>query len=242
MLLQISLLLLVVLNACLAEPQGFRARQRFVQQRRQNQFENQQPPRFQANQQQQPLVRNQQQSCQGDDVYVDEDPTSCNNFYLCANGTVSLQTCENGLLFDSSMALTDAVHNYCVYNWKVDCKDRPRDDTPISSPGCEYRFGIFPVGDGCRQSYIQCAFGNATEVPCETDNANIPTTLMLSYNQETHSCDWPDLLLDRGCNPQDNNKVYLICVGGQPRLQSCGAIDIWDPENLRCARPRQFFG
>ena len=33
------------------------------------------------------------------------------------------------------MALTDAVHNYCTYNWKVECGLRSRDDTPISSPG-----------------------------------------------------------------------------------------------------------
>ena len=43
--------------------------------------------------------------------------------------------CENGLLFDEELALTDAVHNYCVYNWKVDCGTRRRDDTPQSSPG-----------------------------------------------------------------------------------------------------------
>ena len=43
--------------------------------------------------------------------------------------------CENGLLFDEELALTDAVHNYCVYNWKVDCGARRRDDTPQSSPG-----------------------------------------------------------------------------------------------------------
>jgi len=170
------------------------------------------------------------------------------------------------------MALTDAVHNYCTYNWKVECGLRPRDDTPISSPGCEYRFGIFPLGDGCRQSYTQCSFGTPTEVPCEDENVNIPTTLMLSYNAKTHTCDWPDLLLDIGCNPQemfgfscpatrsfvgtknelfapfprfsleDNDKVYLMCVGGQPRLQSCGAIDVWDPETLTCTRKSSFLG
>ena len=48
-----------------------------------------------------------------------------------------LQECENGLLFDQELALTDAVHNYCVYNWKVECGSRPRDDTPHSTPGIE---------------------------------------------------------------------------------------------------------
>ena len=48
---------------------------------------------------------------------------------------MSLETCENGLLFDQEMALTDAIHNYCVYNWRVNCGDRPVNNTPVSSPG-----------------------------------------------------------------------------------------------------------
>ena len=44
---------------------------------------------------------------------------------------MSLETCENGLLFDQEMALTDAIHNYCVYNWRVNCGDRPVNNTPV---------------------------------------------------------------------------------------------------------------
>ena len=33
------------------------------------------------------------------------------------------------------MALTDGIHNYCVYNWRVDCGDRRADNTKQSSPG-----------------------------------------------------------------------------------------------------------
>ena len=33
-------------------------------------------------------------------VQVYADPDSCNRFYKCENGTMSLDTCENGLLFD----------------------------------------------------------------------------------------------------------------------------------------------
>ena len=32
------------------------------------------------------------------------------------------------------------------------------------SLGCEYRFGLFPVGEGCQQSYNQCSFGLPTQV------------------------------------------------------------------------------
>ena len=48
---------------------------------------------------------------------------------------MSLETCENGLLFDQEMALTDGIHNYCVYNWRVECRSRPANNTPESSPG-----------------------------------------------------------------------------------------------------------
>ena len=92
------------------------------------------------------------------------DPDSCNRFYKCENGIMSLETCENGLLFDQEMALTDGIHNYCVYNWRVECGDRVANNTPDSSPGCEYKFGIFSKADGCHSSYIKCEHGKATEV------------------------------------------------------------------------------
>ena len=68
-------------------------------------------------------------------VQVYPDQLSCNRFYKCENGVASAEVCANGLLFDESMALTDAIHNYCVYNWKADCGDRKADNTPQSSPG-----------------------------------------------------------------------------------------------------------
>ena len=127
---------------------------------------------------------------------------------------MSLETCENGLLFDQEMALTDGIHNYCVYNWRVECGSRPANNTPESSPGkivqqspkkgndllicyrkgghclatpqhlypllqllcsglflncnvilgCEYKFGLFPIDEGCHSSYIKCEHGKSTEV------------------------------------------------------------------------------
>lgn len=206
----------------------------------------------------------------GEAVY--EDPVSCNHFYKCSNGTLTHESCENGLLFDVEMALSDAVYNFCVYNWRVECGERERDDTPISSPGCEYRFGIFPIGDGCLQSYNQCAFGQPTQTACEEENVNIPTHLMLSYDPPAHRCNWPDQLTHLGCDPErmfgftcpslqelertineqfspfprfavdEAASVYLICVDNLPRLQSCGSLDIFSPDTLQCSRARQIFG
>lgn len=50
-------------------------------------------------------------------------PESCNLFFLCTNGTLTVEQCENGLLFDGK----GAVHNHCNYNWAVDCGTRKAD-------------------------------------------------------------------------------------------------------------------
>ena len=79
------------------------------------------------------------------------------------------------------------------------------DDTPISSPGCEYQFGIFPSGKGCFASYTKCANG----VPSEVSSQIIPFSqsstftlaqvycqLGLAYDHRIHTCNWPDLLME----------------------------------------------
>ena len=67
------------------------------------------------------------------------------------SGTLTEEICENGLVFDGYAD----VHNHCNYNWAVDCGKRVYDDTPISSPGCLYQFGIYPVGEGCQTTFFK---------------------------------------------------------------------------------------
>ena len=67
------------------------------------------------------------------------DPTTCNRFFKCANGTLTHETCGNGLLFDKSKAFAGSAHNNCAYNWQTDCDQRPAEDNPIASPGCPYQ-------------------------------------------------------------------------------------------------------
>ena len=75
----------------------------------------------------------------------------------CENGTLTEEICENGLAYDGH----GNVYNHCNYNWAVDCGDaqsakaRTYDDTPISSPGCLYQFGIYPVGKGCQTTFFK---------------------------------------------------------------------------------------
>lgn len=62
---------------------------------------------------------------------------------------------------------------------------------PINAPGCEFAFGIYPNAP-CSTTYNKCAYGVPHEHPCEAG---------LAYDDKTHSCNWPDLLLDT-CNPE----------------------------------------
>ena len=70
---------------------------------------------------------------------------------LCILGTFSEQTCANGLVYDGH----GYVHNHCNYNWAVDCGKKLYDDTPISSPGCLYQYGIYPIGEGCQTTFFK---------------------------------------------------------------------------------------
>ena len=64
--------------------------------------------------------------------------------------------------------------------------------TPISSPGCEYAFGIYPDSHDCSTSYIKCAYGEPHQQQCEAG---------LAYDERIHGCNWPDQLLEI-CNPE----------------------------------------
>nr|CAD7404131.1 unnamed protein product [Timema cristinae] len=179
-------------------------------------------------------------------------PDLCDHFFLCTNGTVTVEQCENGLLFDGK----GSVHKHCNYNWAVDCGARKYEDVPISSPGCLYQFGIYPESAACSTNYLKCAYGVAQQTPCEPG---------LAYDDKTHSCNWPDLLLDT-CNPEailgfkcptkvPSNTVaakfwpfprfaipgdcgrLITCVNNFPRLISCGDSKVFDEESLTCEDP-----
>lgn len=107
---------------------------------------------------------------------------------IFTSGTLTLEQCENGLLFDGK----GAVHNHCNYNWAVDCGARKHDQVPFSTPGCEYAFGIYPDSDQCSTSFLKCEFGVPHESPCEPG---------LVYDERIHGCNWPDQLLEI-CNPE----------------------------------------
>jgi len=63
---------------------------------------------------------------------------------------------------------------------------------PISSPGCEYQFGLFSDGSACSTNYVKCEHGSPYSLPCEPG---------LAYDDRIKKCNWPDELVDVGCNP-----------------------------------------
>lgn len=165
------------------------------------------------------------------------------------SGTLTLEQCENGLLFDGK----GNVHNHCNYNWAVDCGARKHDQVPYSTPGCEYAFGVYPDSDQCSTSYLKCAFGEPHPQPCDAG---------LVYDQRIHGCNWPDQLLEI-CNPEavvgfkcptsvspkSREAVFwpfprfavpgdchrlITCVEGHPRLISCGEDKVFDQNTLTC--------
>ncbi|XP_024872359.1 protein obstructor-E [Temnothorax curvispinosus] len=187
-------------------------------------------------------------------IHAYAHPEDCGAFFLCTNGTLTFEYCENGLLFDGH----GAVHNHCNYNWAVDCGHRKADYTPISSPGCEYQFGMYPESDSCSTSYIKCVHGDPLQAHCDPG---------LVYNAKTHTCVWPDELIPF-CNPEtivgfkcphklpphspaakfwpyprfpvpsDCGRL-ITCVDGHPRLLTCGEGKLFDSVSLTCLDPEE---
>ncbi|XP_050692011.1 protein obstructor-E-like [Eriocheir sinensis] len=176
-------------------------------------------------------------------------PNDCNSFYLCVNGTLTEEYCENGLLFDGK----GAVHNYCNYYWAVDCGERKAEVIPLARGACEYSFGLFSQGP-CETYFTKCVYGEPIDEPC---------TPGLAYDERIHGCNWPDLL--EYCNPEEvvgfkcpayvDSKDpaakflphpryatqdcgrYIVCVEGLPRLVGCGDYTVFSPDTLTCEEP-----
>lgn len=71
----------------------------------------------------------------------------------------------------------------------------------ISSPGCEYQFGLFSDGSACSTNYVKCEHGAPYALPCEPG---------LAYDDRIKKCNWPDELVDVGCSPA--GELYRLRV------------------------------
>merc|ERR1711945_45497 len=146
----------------------------------------------------------------------------------CANGTLTHEACENGLLFDTSKALAGAVYNHCSYNWATNCGEREADNTEIpSASGCPYQFGEDPDVHICNwpDQLVE-------KLGCD------PSGLLGGFICPDQSQLTP---LEARFFPfprfpvQGRKELYIICVDGLPRLQSCGGQGgIFDATTLGC--------
>jgi len=186
--------------------------------------------RFQAGHFPAPLAASAPSRCPPEGVLTFPHPTACDQYYLCANGTLSEQYCPNGLLYAES----GSVYEFCTYQWNVDCKGtRPQ---AVSTPGCPWTFGVFdeePLKP-CNIFYSHCVWGVPERKECSPPG--------LLYDDRIKGCNWPDLL---GCNTEnlvgfkcpeeDRSNIYwpfpryyynanaiVTCVNGVPRLIHCG--------------------
>ncbi|XP_018021727.1 protein obstructor-E [Hyalella azteca] len=171
-------------------------------------------------------------------------------YYKCANGTLTEELCEHGLLYDGK----GNVFDNCNYHWAVNCDGRYSDVVPHTGGACEYDFGIFSAG-ACETYYRLCEHGVPLDYPC---------TAGLAYDERIHACNWPDLMLET-CKPEqvvgfscpdyvDPKSLsakflpfprfpsgecgsYIICVDGHPRRIGCGDYQVFDDETLSCQDP-----
>jgi len=181
-------------------------------------------------------------------------PDSCHSYYKCANGTLTEELCEHGLLYGDGAG---AAHEHCGYHWAVNCQGRYSEVVPHSSGPCEYDFSqqLSPAGL-CQKYYVKCKFGVPEEVPCIEG---------LAYDNRTRSCNWADLMLEEGCDPDqivgfrcpesidpssltakfipfprfpsEDCSSYLVCVNGYPRRNFCGDYNMFDESSLSCQDP-----
>jgi len=59
----------------------------------------------------------------GEQTYAHQE--YCDQFYLCTNGTLTLEQCGNGLLYDGK----GAAYHHCNYHWAVECGNRKAERT-----------------------------------------------------------------------------------------------------------------
>lgn len=185
---------------------------------------------------QQQLKGNQEDPCKtkgrvvGDEVY-------CDRYWECINNQPELYDCPNGLVFAGKHR---GVTEGCDYPWRANyCDGKQLANGPISTEHCDWLYGIFGHETSCTR-YWTCWNGTATEQLCIGG---------LLYNENAHSCDWPENVdgcqKHPLCNDDANGNVplgkscnrYWQCQGGYPRLQRCPAMLVFDRHSLRCVVP-----
>ncbi|KAG7303916.1 hypothetical protein JYU34_010828 [Plutella xylostella] len=166
------------------------------------------------------------------------DDKYCDKYWECDNGQAVQYDCPNGLVFAGKHR---GVTEGCDYPWRSNYCEYPKVqiNPPIGTEHCDWLYGIFGHETSCTR-YWTCWNGTATEQLCIGG---------LLYNENAHSCDWPENVdgcqKHPLCNDDANGNVplgkscnrYWQCQGGYPRLQRCPAMLVFDRRSLRCVVP-----
>ncbi|KAI5633474.1 chitin binding peritrophin-A domain-containing protein [Phthorimaea operculella] len=145
--------------------------------------------------------------------------TSCTRYWTCWNGTATEQLCIGGLLYNEN------AHS---------C------DWPENVDGCQKH-----------QSISESLLVTSIRAPAYNGRGGTEQLCIggLLYNENAHSCDWPENVdgcqKHPLCNDDANGNVplgkscnrYWQCQGGYPRLQRCPAMLVFDRRSLRCVVP-----
>ncbi|XP_037083212.1 protein obstructor-E-like, partial [Pollicipes pollicipes] len=161
----------------------------------------------------------------------------CDRYFECSGGQSYEVDCPNGLVFTGKNALLDNC-DYPNEN-PYSCEDKQLANPPIATEHCDWLYGIFGHETSCTR-YWTCWNGTAVEQFCNGG---------LLYNEQTHSCDWPQFVSDCQKHPlcvEDANgnvplgkscERYWSCQGGYPRLMRCPATLVFDKISRRCVHP-----
>ncbi|KAH9529150.1 hypothetical protein DERF_003049 [Dermatophagoides farinae] len=177
---------------------------------------------------------------------------SCDKYWACDNGTATLKTCGNGLVFDDS----DTRRENCAYPFSVDCGERSDLEPPISTPHCPRLYGIFPDPSNCRIFY-SCWNGEASRYECPPG---------LAYDDDQRVCVWADHVdrcdqsevsdgfvcpdptetdqpghYTRHAHPTDCRKFY-VCIEGVARPYGCSLGTVFNVDTLQCDDPENVPG
>ncbi|XP_066909652.1 uncharacterized protein, partial [Halyomorpha halys] len=136
-------------------------------------------------------------------------PEACDQFFLCTNGTLTLETCENGLLYDGK----GAVHNHCNYHWAVECGPRKAVRTYKASLLFYYEYIHTNINFSTAVVGFKC--------PDKVD----PNSISAKFHP------YPRYAIPGDCDH------LVTCVDGFPRLIACGEGKVLDENTLTCEEP-----
>ncbi|CAL4111242.1 unnamed protein product [Meganyctiphanes norvegica] len=158
--------------------------------------------------------------CPFDNGYFPHE-TQCDGYYACVDGVAEFKLCGNGLAFDDS----DDTREHCNYKYHIDCGNRTVLEPPITTPHCEYLYGIFTDPEDC-SVFWSCWNGEASKYSCAPG---------LAYDKNSRVCTWMDKVPECQQKRADMQQGFVCPAPGE--LAVTGAFSR-HPHPEDC---RQFF-